>query len=242
MSGDPTASPTNWRVGADVGGTFTDVLLLDDVAGAFGVAKVLTTPEDPSVGVLRGIRSALAGLGVAPRELSNVIHGTTLVTNAIIQRAGAPTALVTTKGFRDVLDIAREHRYDMYDLLLQQPRPLVPRAWRFEVDERVLADGSVYREPTLDDVDRMASQIQELGIRSIAIVFLHAFRNPSHEKLVEARLRDRIPGARISRSSEVAGEIREYERTSTTVANAYVQDLLDSYLTHLDNDFQVDGV
>jgi N-methylhydantoinase A len=238
-----TSQSTNhtWRVGADVGGTFTDVLVLDDESGAFGVAKTLTTPDDPSVGVLHGIRSALGRLGITASELANVIHGTTLVTNAIIERAGAPTALVTTNGFRDVLDIAREHRYDMYDLLLQQPRPLVPRSSRFEVDERIFADGSVHRPVNLADVDAAARQIRKLGIRSVAIVFLHSFRNPEHEKLVEARFRELLPEVRVSRSSEVAGEIREYERTTTTIANAYVQELLDGYLARLESDLRADG-
>jgi N-methylhydantoinase A len=242
MPGHPTVSSASWRIGADVGGTFTDVLLLDETSGAYAIAKTLTTPDDPSIGVLRGIRTALVSARVAPADVVSVIHGTTLVTNAIIQRTGPRTALVTTKGFRDVLDIAREHRYDMYDLLLQQPKPLVPRACRFEVDERLFADGSVYRVPSLDDVDRVAVEIQALGISSIAIVFLHSFRNPAHEKLVEALLAERIPGARISRSSEVAGEIREYERTTTTVANAYVQAALDRYLARLDHDLDAEGI
>lgn len=236
---ESTHSP--WRIGADVGGTFTDVLILNDQTGDYRVAKTLTTSEDPSIGVLSGIRAALDGLGLAPTHVNAVIHGTTLVTNAIIQRSGPPTALVTTKGFRDVLDIAREHRYDMYDLLLEQPRPLVPRANRFEIDERVFADGSVHRAPAQPDVDRVADLILERGIRSIAVVFLHSFRQPTHERQVATRLAERIPNARLSLSCEVAGEIREYERTSTTVANAYVQDILDDYLTRLEDTLRSDG-
>lgn len=222
------------RIGVDVGGTFTDVLLVDDSSGAFHVAKTLTTPDDPSIGVLRAVSSSLEGAGVAASALRNVIHGTTLVTNAIIQRDGAPTGLLTTRGFKDVLDIAREHRYDMYDLLLELPRPLVPREHRFEVDERILADGTVYRAVDLDQIDQAVSEIERRGLRALAIVFLHSFRNPSHEKLAADRIRQRAPWLRVSLSSEVAGEIREYERTSTTVANAYVQELLDEYLENLE--------
>jgi N-methylhydantoinase A/oxoprolinase/acetone carboxylase beta subunit len=196
------------RIGVDVGGTFTDVLLLDDSTGAFHVAKTLTTPEDPSVGVLRAISDSLEQADVPASVLRNVIHGTTLVTNAIIQRAGAPTALLTTRGFSDVLDIAREHRYDMYDLLLEQPRPLVPRENRFEVDERIFADGTVYRPLDLTQVDAAIAEILRRGIQAVAIVFLHSFRNPSHEKSAKARIQERAPGIRVSLSSEVAGEIR----------------------------------
>ncbi|HLH74099.1 MAG TPA: hydantoinase/oxoprolinase family protein, partial [Chloroflexota bacterium] len=224
----------SFRVGVDVGGTFTDVLLVNDSTGAFHIAKTLTTPEDPSVGVLRAIAQSLEAAGVSAEALRNVIHGTTLVTNAIIQRSGARTALLTTRGFKDVLDIAREHRYDMYDLLLEQPRPLVAREDRFEVDERIFADGTVYRPIDLATVDAALDEIERREIHAVAVVFLHAFRNPLHEKLVAERIADRAPKLRVSLSSEVAGEIREYERTSTTVANAYVQEMLDRYLADLE--------
>ena len=222
-----------YRIGVDVGGTFTDVLLLDDATGAFQIAKLLTTPEDPSLGVLRAVAQSVEAAGVDATAVRNVIHGTTLVTNAIIQRAGARTALLTTRGFKDVLDIAHEHRYDMYDLLLEQPRPLVAREDRFEVDERLFADGTVYRPVDFATVDNALAEIDRLGIRAVAIVFLHAFRNSKHERAVAERITSRAPHLRVSLSSEVAGEIREYERTSTTVANAYVQELLDRYLQKL---------
>jgi N-methylhydantoinase A len=229
---DPESRPFA-KVGVDVGGTFTDVLLLDESTGAFHVSKRLTTPQNPTEGVLQAVSAALDAAGLPTAAVRSVVHGTTLVTNAIIQRAGAPTALVTTRGFRDVLDIAREHRYDMYDLLLELPRPIVPRQWRFEVDERILADGSVYRSLRDDEIDDIAQQVASAGIRAVAVVFLHAYRNPSHERLVGQRLRQHLPNVRVSLSSEVAGEIREYERTSTTIVNAYVQELLDRYLDGL---------
>jgi N-methylhydantoinase A len=231
----------HYRVGVDVGGTFTDVLLLDDETGDFRVAKTLTTPGDPSVGVLRAIETARQAADITSAELRNVIHGTTLVTNAIIQRAGAPTALLTTRGFRDVLDIAREHRYDMYDLLLELPKPLVPRQWRWEVDERVLADGKVYRAVDLGSLNQIAAELAERQIRAVAVVFLHSFRNPVHERLVGERLQSLLPDLRISLSHEIAGEIREYERASTTIANAYVQELVDEYLGGLDQALREGG-
>ena len=226
------------RIGVDIGGTFTDVLLLDDATGRYHVAKTLTTPENPTVGVIQAIESSLDASRVPAATVRNVIHGTTLVTNAIIQRRGARTALVTTRGFRDVLDIAREHRFDMYDLLLEQPVPLIAREDRFEVDERVFADGEVYRPLDLRQVDAVADEIRRREIHSVAVIFLHSFRNASHERLAGARLRECSPNLRTSLSSEVAGEIREYERASTTAANAYVQELVDRYLDELGAELQ----
>jgi len=222
-----------FRIGVDVGGTFTDVLLQDD-RGGVRVAKVLTTPDDPSAGVLRAIRTCLDAADGSAGDLRSVIHGTTLVTNALIERRGARTALLTTRGFKDVLDIAREHRYDMYDLLLELPRPLVPRELRFEADERVFSDGSVHRPLDLATVDQAATELAKAGVEAVAVVFLHSYRNPAHERIAGARLQERLPGLRVSLSSEVAGEIREFERASTTTANAYTQDLLDRYLTRLE--------
>ena len=223
-----------YRIGVDVGGTFTDVLLQNDLDGSFQVAKTLTTPDDPSEGVLRAIQTCLDAGGVAASDLRSVVHGTTLVTNAMIERRGARTALLTTRGFRDILDIAREHRYDMYDLLLELPRPLTSRDLRFEVDERVFADGTVYRPLDLDGVVAAGEAMARAGAEAVAIVFLHSYRDPSHERLAAQRLAERFPSLRISLSSEVAGEIREFERTSTTVANAYTQELLDRYIGRLE--------
>ncbi|HEX5414693.1 MAG TPA: hydantoinase/oxoprolinase family protein [Chloroflexota bacterium] len=223
-----------YRLGVDVGGTFTDVLLQNDADGRFYVAKTLTTPEDPSEGVLRAIRTCLDAGGARASDLASIVHGTTLVTNALIERRGARTALLTTRGFRDVLDIAREHRYDMYDLLLELPRPLTARELRFEADERVFADGTVYRPLDLASVDSAGDAMIRAGVEAVAVVFLHAYRDPTHERLAARRLSERFPGLRVSLSSEVAGEIREFERTSTTVANAYTQELLDRYLGRLE--------
>jgi N-methylhydantoinase A len=223
-----------FRAGVDVGGTFTDVLIHDETTGSFTVSKTLTTPDDPSNGIVAALTACLTQAGVGPGALERLIHGTTLVTNALILRTGAPTALVTTRGFRDVLDIAREHRYDMYDLLLELPRPLVPREHRYEIDERCLADGTIYRSLRPEEIDRVAGLLDAEAIRAVAIVFLHSFRNPAHERIVAARLQELLPKLRISVSSDVAGEIREYERASTTIVNAYVQEILDQYLESLE--------
>jgi N-methylhydantoinase A len=162
-----------------------------------------------------------------------VIHGTTLVTNAIIERKGARTALLTTRGFRDAYEIGREHRYDLYDLFLEMPRPLVPRHLRLEVDERVYADGTVARAPDPNAVARLVAELRDKDIEAIAVSFVHSYANPAHEQLVGAIVGEVAPGVRVSLSSEVVPEIREYERTSTTVVNVYVQALVEDYLAEL---------
>ncbi len=227
--------PGRFRVGVDIGGTFTDLILVDDQTGELTVGKVLTTPADPSQAVADVLQDALQR-GQAPADqVHNVIHGTTLVTNAIIERKGAQTALLTTRGFRDAYEIAREHRYDLYDLFLEMPRPLVPRYLRLEVDERVFADGTVARSPDPDTVARLAAELRDKGVEAIAICFLHSYANPAHEQLVGAIVGEIAPGVRVSLSSDVVPEIREYERTSTTVANVYVQGLVETYLNELVN-------
>jgi N-methylhydantoinase A len=223
-----------FRAGIDVGGTFTDLLLVDDETGVAHVAKTLTTPADPSVGVATVLRQALLDAGVEADALKNVIHGTTLVTNAIIERKGARTALITTQGFRDAIEIAREHRYDMYDMLLTLPQPLAPRQLRFEVRERVLADGSVYLPLDSAEIETLIPELQRRRVEAVAVVLLHSFRNPHHERAIGERLRTHIPSLHVALSSEVAPEIREYERTSTTLANVYVQPKVEQYLDTLE--------
>jgi N-methylhydantoinase A len=225
--------PGRYRVGVDIGGTFTDLILVDDQTGELTVGKMLTTPADPSQAVADVLADAL-GRGQAPAEqVGNVIHGTTLVTNAIIERKGAQTALLTTRGFRDAYEIAREHRYDLYDLFLEMPEPLVPRYLRLEIDERVYADGSVAHAPNEEAVAKLVAELRDKGVEAIAICFLHSYANPAHEQLVGAIVGEVAPGVRVSLSSEVVPEIREYERTSTTVANVYVQGLVETYLNEL---------
>ncbi len=219
------------RIGVDIGGTFTDLVLLRG-GRVEGVGKVLTTPADPSLAVAEGVEQLLAEM--PPGQVGEVVHGTTLVPNALIERRGARTALLTTRGFRDVLAIRREHRYDLYDLFLELPEPLVPRRRRWEVDERVLADGSVDTPLDQEAVRRLGARARREGVEAMAICFLHAYRNPAHELAAAAVLRRELPGVALSLSAEVVPELGEYVRCSTTVANAYVQPLIDRYLATLE--------
>ena len=220
-------------VGIDVGGTFTDFVLVDS-SGSVSVYKRLTTPSDPSRGVLEGL-GELAELHERDlRIIARFIHGTTLVANSIIERRGSPTALITTKGFADVLEIGREARYDLYDLNLERPEPLVPRPLRFEVPERVLADGSEL-EPLDEAAAReLVRRLADLGIESVAISLLHSYANPAHEQRIAEIVAEEAPSMEVSLSSDVAPEWREFERTSTTVANAYVKPLVRRYMAHLE--------
>jgi N-methylhydantoinase A len=236
------SSKAHVRIGIDIGGTFTDLLLVNDSTGSMTVVKTLTTPADPSNAVDTAVRDALVGAATSAADVHTVVHGTTLVTNAIIERKGEPTALITTRGFRDALEIRREHRYDMYDLLLEPPRTLIPRYLRFEVDERVLSDGSVFRPLDVQEVERLVRAITSRGIRSIAVSLLHAYRNPSHEREIGLVISEVAPGVLTSLSSEVVPEIKEYERTSTTVCNAYVKRLVDRYLAEVERKLQALGV
>jgi len=222
-----------FRVGVDIGGTFTDLILIDDDSGQLTVGKVLTTPSDPSQAVADVLKETIERTDTQAEHIQHVIHGTTLVTNAIIERKGARTALLTTKGFRDAYEIAREHRYDLYDLFLEMPKPLVPRYLRLEVDERVHADGAVAHAPDPNAVAQLVAELRDKDIEAIAICLLHSYANPAHERLVGAIIGEVAPGVRVSLSSEVVPEIREYERTSTTVANVYVQGLVERYLNEL---------
>jgi N-methylhydantoinase A len=222
-----------YRIGADIGGTFTDLILVNDAGTAFHIGKVLTTPERPDEAVLAGLGQLLDAAGVGPAAVSHLIHGTTLFTNAVIERKGARTALVTTRGFRDAIEIGREHRYDIYDLRLERPRPLAPRALRFEVDERVLADGSVRTPLDEADLDRVAGRLRAADVEAVAVCLLHAYVNEAHERRVGEVLRSQLPGVAVTLSCEVARELREYERASTTLVNVYVKRLAESYLGRL---------
>ncbi len=223
-----------YRVGVDIGGTFTDLILVETASGAITVGKSLTTPVDPSEAVQTVLSDALTRAGVQATQVENIIHGTTLVTNSLIERKGSKTALLTTKGFRDAVEIGREHRYDLYDLFLEMPRPLVPRYLRLEVDERVLATGEVVKAPDLEDLEPLVRELQEKGIEAIAVCLLHSYANPSHERQVADLIAKTAPGIRVSISSDVVPEIREYERTSTTCANVYVQARVSQYLRELE--------
>jgi N-methylhydantoinase A len=222
-----------YRIGVDIGGTFTDFVMIDAGTGRVFKEKLLTTPKDPSLAVLDGIGRMLEAHRVRPEEVLHVIHGTTLVANAIIERKGVKTALVTTRGFRDVLEIGLEWRYDTYDLAMELPPPLVPRELRFEVGERVGPDGSIIEALDESGFEGLANAVRDSGAAAVGISLLNSFLNPAHEQRVRDVLAARLPGTVICVSSDVVPEIGEYERTSTTVANAYVLPLFDRYLRGL---------
>lgn len=228
------APPASYRIGLDIGGTFTDLVLLHDPSATLRWHKVLTTPRDPAEGALRGLRELCAQAGVRLADVGTLIHATTLVTNTIIERTGARTALLTTGGFRDILEMGKEQRYDIYDLFLRFPEPLVPRRWRLEVPERVTRDGDIRIPLNPAAVREQVSRLVAEGVEAIAVVFLHAYKNPVHERLVQELIVREFPQVAVSISSEISPEIREYERTCTTVCNAYVQPLMDRYIRGLE--------
>jgi N-methylhydantoinase A len=223
-----------YRVGVDIGGTFTDLVLIDDATGERAIGKILTTPKDPSDAVEKGLAELLEREGIKASQIGTIVHGTTLVTNALIERKGARTALLTTEGFRDAISIGTEHRYDMYDIFIEKPEPLVPRSLRYGVRERMLDDGSVAIRLDEDQLREIVVELREREVGAVAVSFLHSFRNPAHERRVARVLAEEAPGITVSLSSEVAPEIREYERTSTTIANVYVRPLVERYLRVLD--------
>ncbi|MEE2688912.1 MAG: hydantoinase/oxoprolinase family protein [Pseudomonadota bacterium] len=223
--------PEGVRLAVDIGGTFTDIVL--DVAGTRTTAKVLTTPAAPEEGVISGLMTALGEAGLAPSSLSLLLHGTTLATNAILERKGAKTAFVTTEGFRDVLEIGYESRFDQYDIMIEKPVPLVPRKLRLPVTERMDLAGGVLKPLDEAGVEALAAVLDENGIESVAIGYMHAYANPDHEHRTRDILAARLAAVSFSLSSEVCPEIREYERFTTTVANAYVRPLIASYLARL---------
>jgi N-methylhydantoinase A len=225
---------TGYSLGIDIGGTFTDLVLHDHAGGRHWGTKVLTTHADPQQGVVAGVRAILDGAGVEPSAIGHVVHATTLFTNALIERKGARTGLLTTAGFRDVLEIGRERKYDLYDIGIENPAPLVPRDLRLEATERMRADGSV---GTPLDEAQLLLQVDALrgaGVESVAIVFLHAYANPAHEIAAARAIAAHAPDLYITASHEVVREIREYERASTTVASAYVKPIAARYLARLE--------
>ncbi len=222
-----------YRLGCDIGGTFTDFVLLNDRTGEMKINKCLTTPSDPSDAVEHGIRQLEE---VAPgfvQDLDEVIHGTTLVINSIIERKGAKTGLITTKGFRDVLELGREIRYAPYDIFAEFPEPLIPRRFRLEVDERVRSDGTVIKPLDRGEARDVVRRIIDMGVESIAVCLLNSFENPAHELTIKEIIEEEAPEIFVSISYEVLPQIREYERTSTTATNAYVKPLTGRYLSKL---------
>ncbi len=230
-----------YRFGFDIGGTFTDFVLINRSNGHISSYKTLTTPHNPSQAVVEGWKKLLADAEAQGEAVETAIHGTTLITNALIERKGAKTALITTRGFRDVLEMAKEMRYDIYDLLMQLPQPLVPRPLRLEVTERLNGRGEVIEPIQLADLELLKSKLLEEKVEAVAVCFLHSFTNPQHEQTAANWLHEHLPDLTVSISAEVAPEIREYERMSTTVCNAYVQPLTERYLHRLQTDLAENG-
>ena len=223
----------HYRLGVDIGGTFTDFVLEDIANGTLRHAKVLTTPGDPSDAVIEGIEKLLSAAGASAADVDVVIHGTTLATNAVIERKGARTGLLTTAGFVDVLAIGRESRYDHYDLQLELPEPLVARSFRRGVAERIDSAGDIVIPLDINQLQDELDQFRAAGIESIAVVYLHAYRNAVHERTTAELIAAVSADFTVSLSADVAPEIREYERTSTTVVNAYLQPVIERYLERL---------
>ena len=227
-----SSQTSEFLIGVDIGGTFTDIVAVDQKNGKQFNGKVLTTPQNPSEAVLNGVKEILSKHKIDPKKC-RVIHGTTLVANALIERKGAKTALLTTKGFRDVLEIGREWRYDLFALDLDMPLPIVPRNLRFEVSERLNFEGKIIKKLDEKELIKVAKEIKKSGVQTLGIVFLHSFKNSTHEKFAKKIIQKHVPGLNICLSSTVSPEIGEYERTSTCVANAYVQPIFKKYVNLL---------
>jgi len=223
-----------YRLGCDIGGTFTDFVVVDDATGKMNVFKCLTTPRDPSEAVEQGILELGKAVPGLTERLDEVIHGTTLVINAIIERKGSRTALITTRGFRDALELGREKRYDTYDIFSEYAPPLVPRPLRLEVDERIAANGRVLKALDPAEVSALLARVKSLGVESLAVCLINSFENPAHELMIKEIAAREAPELSVSISYDVLPQIREFERTSTTVANAYVKPLTGRYLAKLE--------
>ena len=224
---------TRWRVGIDIGGTFTDVALVEETTGKLGVVKVPTSPDDFGRSVLDGVREALQKYGIDASSVGLLSHATTVVTNAILEQKGARCALVATRGFRDVLELRRSARPDLYDLFQDAPHILVPRRHRFEITGRIGADATVVTPLEMQEIPRLIEDIRAAKPQAIAVSLLFSFLNPQHERQLGAALRDAFPDIPVYLSSEVLPEIREFERTSTTAVCAYVGPILGAYLDRL---------
>jgi N-methylhydantoinase A len=224
----------SWTIGVDVGGTFTDFSALDEASGEVWLHKRPSTPDDPGRAIVEGLEAFAGEAGRSGGDVRRLAHGTTVGTNALIQRQGGRIALITTRGFRDLLEIGRQIRPHMYDLYADFPPPLVPRERRFELSERILADGSVHRAIDDAELTEAVAKVQASGAEACAVCFLFGYLNPAHERAVAAALRAALPDVHLSLSSEVQPEFREYERFSTTALNAYLQPVMVRYLARLE--------
>ena len=232
----------NYRLGVDTGGTFTDIALLNEETGYVDVAKIPSTPHDPSEAVIEGVRRLLGEREIDSKSISFFIHGSTVATNALLEQKGSRTALLTTRGFRDVLEIGRQSRPKLYDFKARKKPPLIPRELRFEVTERLKANGEVLIPIDQDEVRKIVGALKEQGIQSIAVCLLHSYINNVHEKMIQKIIHEEFPGAFVTISSEVLPEFKEYERTSTVSANAYVLPKMKSYLNRLVESLKETGI
>lgn len=232
----------SYQLGIDIGGTFTDIVLLNEETGQLSFGKTLTTYGDPTDGIITGVRETLADSAILPQHISRVLHGTTLVANAVIERKGAKTGILTTSGFEDVLEIGRELRYDIYDLNLAMPEPLVPRYLRMGVRERIDKRGNILERLDKDHLALSVDKLVQEGVESIAVCYLFGFANPVHERQTEQFIEKRYPEVYVSISSNILPEIREYERSSATVMNAYVQPITHRYMSDLEERLREIGI
>lgn len=230
----------NIRLGVDIGGTFTDVVL--EVAEEQHSAKMLTTYSAPEEAIITGMHQVCIKAGINPAQIQQIIHGTTLATNALIERNGAKTALITTQGFRDVIEMRTESRFEQYDLNLELPPPLIPRQQRFTLNERISAAGNVLIPLQRSEVESLANKIINANFESVAVGFLHSYVKPEHEQMVRKVFTKKAPDMMISLSCEVSPQMREYERFNTVVANAYIKPLMKSYLDRLEHRLHNEGV
>lgn len=226
------------KLATDIGGTFTDLVYMNEQTGELGLAKASSTPP----GFAKGIMDAIAKSGIDPKSVEHFVHGTTVVINALTERKGDLTALVTTEGCRDVLEIGRANRPDIYNLKFRKQEPFVPRERRFEVIERTNYKGEVVTPLDMSSVDAVAERVKASGAKAVAVSFLHSYANPGHEQACAARLRELLPGVLVTASSDITQEWREYERTSTAVLNAYVRPVASSYLQSLDGNLRDYGI
>ncbi len=220
------------RIASDIGGTFTDIVVVSEDGATFEIGKILTTPRRPDDAVIAGVGQVLDRLDPRP-DIRNLVHGTTLFTNALIERKGAKTAMITTRGFRDAIEIGREHRYEIYDLRIKNPAPLAPRRLRFEVDERVLADGSVRKALDDDEVRALAQVLMAQGVEAVGVSLIHSYVNDAHERRIGEILAQEAPGITLSLSCDLVPELGEFARGSTVLANVYVKAIAETYLTRL---------
>jgi len=220
-----------YRIGIDTGGTFTDVVLFDEKG--LCITKTHSTPSNPGIAVINGINKIAHIHGIDPKEIDFLVHGTTVATNSLLEYKGVETAILLTEGFKDILSIARQTRPKLYDWFVKRPDPFIPRHLRYEVSERVIYTGEVIRPMNEVQISRIARELREKNITSIAVCLLHSYANPAHEIEIREVFTKEFPEAKICLSSDILREIREYERLSTTVINAYVMPIIERYLAYL---------